>query len=111
MHALLAVLMLQQGLWSVDTTFGPAARGELVIRRASPAWVAEIAGRQALFQPAGDSIRFVLPDSTGRFRGTLAHGSIAGFWIQPAGVTTGQSWASPLALRSEEHTSELQSRL
>jgi CubicO group peptidase (beta-lactamase class C family) len=100
MHALLAVLMLQQGLWSVDTTFGPAARGELVIRRASPAWVAEIAGRQALFQPAGDSIRFVLPDSTGRFRGTLAHGSIAGFWIQPAGVTTGQSWASPLALRA-----------
>lgn len=97
MHPLIAVLILQHGLWSVDTTFGPAAKGDLVIRRTAAGWSAEIAGRRAEFRPSGDSIRFVLPDSSG-FRGVLARGRIMGFWIQPPGVTLGQSYATPLAL-------------
>src|SRR5438045_6723064 len=86
MHPLLLVLALtQQGLWSVDTTFGPAVRGDLTVRRAAMVW-------------SGDSVRFVLGGDSGQFRGRLARGVIRGFWIQPPGVTLDQSYATPLDL-------------
>src|SRR2546423_4611946 len=89
MHPLLLVLaLMQQGLWSVDTTFGPAVRGDLTVRRAVMVW-------------SGDSVRFVLGGDSGQFRGRLlrgARGVIRGFWIQPPGVTLDQSYATPLEL-------------
>jgi len=87
MHPLLVLLALtQQGLWSVDTTFGPAVHGDLTVRRAAMTW-------------SGDSVRFLLGGDSGQFRGTLAAGVIRGFWIQPPGVTLDQSYAAPLELR------------
>src|SRR5256885_4434797 len=86
MHPLPLVLALtQQGLWSVDTTFGPVVRGDLTVRRAAMTW-------------SGDSVRFVLGGDSGQFRGRLARGVIRGFWIQPPGVTLDQSYATPLEL-------------
>src|SRR5260370_21036467 len=85
--ALLALLATQQGLWAVDTTFGPAVRGDLTVRRDAMVW-------------ARDAVRFALPGDSGQFRGRLTDGVIRGFWIQPPGVTLGQSYASPLVLRS-----------
>jgi len=87
MHPLLMVLALtQQGLWSVDTTFGPTVRGELIVRRAAMTW-------------SGDSVRFVLGGDSGQFRGARVGGVIRGFWIQPPGVTLDQSYATPLELK------------
>lgn len=85
--ALLALLATQQGLWAVDTTFGPAVRGDLTVRRDAMVW-------------AGDSVRFALPGDSGQFRGRRTDGVIRGFWIQPPGVTLGQSYASPLVLHA-----------
>src|SRR5438105_947839 len=64
MHPFLLVLALtQQGLWSVDTTFGPAVRGDLTVRRAGAmVW-------------SGDSVRFVLGGDSGQFRGRLLRGA------------------------------------
>lgn len=87
------------GLWAVDTAFGPALRGELVVRRDPAGWHAAIGGHTVDFSGRGDSVRFAFPDGTGELRGTLAGtDGIAGFWIQPAGPTTGQSYATPVTL-------------
>src|SRR5215510_14892523 len=83
---LLVLALTQQGLWSVDTTFGPTVRGELTVRRAAMTW-------------SGDSVRFVLGADSGQFRGVLKGGVIRGFWIQPPPVTIGQSYATPLELK------------
>src|SRR6267143_6868959 len=103
MHTLLivfAVATAQEGLWSVDTTFGPDVRGELRVHGASSGWTATIAGRTATVERSGDSVRFTLPDSGGQFRGVLAGRAIRGFWVQPRGAVTGYAWASPLELTS-----------
>ncbi len=87
MLTLAVILALtQQGLWSVDTTFGPAVRGDISVRRETMVW-------------SGDSVRFVLGTDSGQFRGARAGGVIRGFWIQPPGVTLGQAYATPLELR------------
>lgn len=41
---------------------------------------------------------FTLAGRQGSFRGRLIHNSIAGHWVQPAGVATGSSWATPVQL-------------
>jgi len=87
MHPLFLLLALtQQGLWSVDTTFGPVVRGDLTVRRAAMTW-------------SGDSVRFILGADSGQFRGRVVGGVIRGFWIQPPGVTLDQSYATPLELK------------
>jgi CubicO group peptidase (beta-lactamase class C family) len=88
------------GLWAVDTAFGPAARGELVLSREGAGWRASIGAHAANFPARGDSVRFTLPDGSGEFRGALMAGKgVSGFWIQPAGPATGQAYATPVTLR------------
>src|SRR5688572_5216631 len=88
------------GLWAVDTAFGPAARGELVLSREGAGWRASIGAHSANFPARGDSVRFTLPDGSGEFRGALIAGKgVSGFWIQPAGPATGQAYATPVTLR------------
>lgn len=89
-------LLLQ--LWVTDTTFGPRARGELVIDRSS----AHIAGLTAQVRRAGDSVMATFPDSQGAFRGVRARdGSIAGFWIQPPGLVSRVAYATAVTLRRD----------
>src|SRR5215211_953846 len=99
------------GIWASETTFGPALRGELTVRRDGSSWRATISSVEIHFQATGDSIRFVFPGNHGQFRGALSEDrrSIRGFWIQPNGVTLeagphdpgglDQPFATPLGLQ------------
>ena len=83
-------------LWIGDTTYGPRARGELVIDGSS----AHIVGLTAQVRRAGDSVTATFPDSQGAFRGVrLAGDVIAGFWVQPRGLVSRVAYATPVTLR------------
>ncbi|PYM07479.1 MAG: 6-aminohexanoate hydrolase [Candidatus Rokuibacteriota bacterium] len=83
------------GLWVSDQSFGHPARGPLTITMNGRRGRAEIDGRVAAFEIAGDSIRFALPDSSGSFRGRFERvdRAIRGFWIRPA-IVEGLTHAS-----------------
>ena len=89
------------GLWGVEQTYGPLARGELTIDGRSGAWRAQIAGFDVAATHEKE-IAFALPDDGGKFRGHLAANSkrIIGQWIQPAGVVHGQGYATPVELNA-----------
>jgi len=87
-------LVLQ--LWVSDSTYGPRARGALVIDGAS----AHISGRSATVRRAGDSVLATFPDSEGEFRGVIGSGgSLAGFWVQPRGMISRVEYATPVTFR------------
>ncbi|HYN82917.1 MAG TPA: serine hydrolase [Gemmatimonadaceae bacterium] len=102
------------GIWASETTFGPALRGELTVRRNGSNWSATISSVETRFQPSGDSIRFGFPGNHGQFRGVLSadRRAIRGFWIQPNGVTVelgphdpgglDQPFATPLTLQLQQ---------
>ena len=82
-------LVLQ--LWVSDSTYGPRARGDLVIDGAS----ARISGLSATVRRAGDSVLATFPDSEGEFRGAIGSGgSLAGFWVQPQGLISRVEYAT-----------------
>jgi CubicO group peptidase (beta-lactamase class C family) len=95
------------GLWSSETRFGPALKGELTLTRGGAsgnAWRATLPPANASFAVTGSAVRFSFPGNLGEFRGELSadRRAIAGFWIQPPAATPGgfsQAYASPLALR------------
>jgi CubicO group peptidase (beta-lactamase class C family) len=89
------------GVWGADTTFGPAVRGELTIRRRGAAWRARLGRFEVSAAEKGDSVRFELPAQQGGFRGRVeaAGARIAGFWIQPGGVEANMHYATPVTLR------------
>lgn len=87
------------GLWVSETTFRPVPHGELTLARQGGGWRAALAGAEATFAAAGDSVRFAFPDSGGSFRGAAAGDSIRGFWLRRAREIDGQAFASPLVLR------------
>jgi CubicO group peptidase (beta-lactamase class C family) len=91
------------GIWASETTFTSALRGELVVARNGSNWRAQLGSVEVAFRNAGDSVRFAFPGDLGQFRGILIEHSrfVKGFWIQPAGLTFGNAYASPLTLRSE----------
>jgi hypothetical protein len=96
------IALLACQLWISDTTYGPRARGELVIDGSS----AHIIGLTASVRRAGDSVTATFPDSEGAFRGIGARdGSIAGFWVQPRGLVSTVGYATPVTLhRIGAHT-------
>jgi CubicO group peptidase (beta-lactamase class C family) len=86
------------GLWGDELTFGPAVRGELTVDGRDP-WQARVGGYEVAVQHEKDAVAFVLPSKQGEFRGRLqTDGGITGSWIQPATVTGGTRYASPVAL-------------
>ncbi|MEA2174365.1 MAG: hypothetical protein QOD00_1957 [Blastocatellia bacterium] len=93
------------GIWSSETAYGPALRGELIVRREGASWRATLSSAEAGFNVTGDSVRFAFPGNQGQFRGTLAEKGdvITGFWLQPEGavmaLSTAQRFATPLVLR------------
>ena len=88
------------GLWGVTEVFGPAVEGTLEIDGRRPQWRAEIGGYSVAVTRQGRAVRFALPDSQGRFRGTISADSsvITGQWIQGPGVVLNRAYATPVAL-------------
>ena len=87
------------GLWGVHRSFGPAIRGELVLKRGPDGWLASIAGTWAAVREEPGRFTFELPGKLGRFRGLReTDGRIRGYWIQPAGIVTAVAWATPVEL-------------
>jgi hypothetical protein len=84
------------GLWAVDTTFGPAVRGALIIDGRTPSWHAEIAAYDGPVDRDASTVHFRLPKGAGEFRGELRGESLSGFWIQPAGIANGTPYATPV---------------
>lgn len=72
------------GLWHAYRHFGPEVRGALVLDVGAGQWRAQVAGRIAPARVAGDSVSFVLPDSTASFKGRFDPGRkrIIGEWVQ-----------------------------
>ncbi|MEA2766047.1 MAG: hypothetical protein QOK07_2451 [Gemmatimonadaceae bacterium] len=91
------------GIWASETTFTPPLRGELLVTRSGSNWWARLGSVEVAFHTTGDSVRFAFPGDLGQFRGILIENSksIRGFWIQSAGMTFGNAYASPLTLRSK----------
>ena len=75
------------GLWASELRYGPALRGELILRRSGSEWEAGIGAIRHRFRAEDGALRFTLPDRAGSFRGRLSGDgrTISGFWIQPSG--------------------------
>lgn len=86
------------GLWRSVRDFGPDVSGRLTIVGTRAGRRAEIGGRSAPVTVDRAGWRFALPDNHGQFRGTLRNTEISGFWIQPATMTLGVDYASPIVL-------------
>lgn len=91
------------GLWEAKRRFGPDIRGSLLIKQTGGEWQAEIAGRVVQIKTAGDAISFELADGKGAFQGKFdsRRAKIVGHWIQPATVTNGTPYASPVTLAKD----------
>ena len=94
------------GLWGGEIVFGPLIRGQLTIDGRGQEWIASVKGFDAIVEQKDNSTSFTLPGGHGEFRGHVGRtaNSIEGHWIQPAGVTLSDRYASPLTLtRLEEN--------
>src|SRR5438067_542437 len=89
------------GLWGSERIFGPEIRGKLTVSKEGQVWSARIAEFEAECQPH-DALHFSFGEEHGEFQGRLtADGSaIIGHWIQPKGIASGNSFATPTILRS-----------
>jgi CubicO group peptidase (beta-lactamase class C family) len=75
------------GLWKAKKSFGPFARGPLLITRAASGYVADMAGFTMPVTPRDGELWFDLPNRAGSFRGKVqANGSMRGIWfVAPIG--------------------------
>jgi CubicO group peptidase (beta-lactamase class C family) len=96
------------GLWSSESILGAPLGGELRVVRKGPNWTATLADARTTFAVSGSEVRFAF-GNRGQFRGRIEGRSIAGFWLQPEGVTAAasnasgasQAFASPLVLKRD----------
>lgn len=74
------------GLWKAQHDYGPAARGELVLRRTFRGWIADFMGRTIAVQENRGVLTFDLQDGQGGFRARLQPGGRLenGQWFQLA---------------------------
>jgi CubicO group peptidase (beta-lactamase class C family) len=88
------------GLWEARLRFGPDLRGVLTIARDPDGWHGEIAGRVGPVRLVGDTLTLTLPEPGGSYTGRInaERTKIVGHWIQPATVTSGNPFASPVTL-------------
>src|ERR1051326_1978527 len=89
------------GLWGIEQTFGPLARGELTIDGRGDDWRAHISGFDVAVTHEKE-ITFSLPDGGGKFRGHLDVNAktIFGQWTQPKGIVHDQGYATPIELNA-----------
>ena len=86
------------GVWGSENIFGPAVRGELTLDATQPQWRARIGGFDVPVRRDNDAIAFSLENNAGEFRGHVSSDekSLTGDWIQPAGVTLNNRYATPV---------------
>lgn len=103
MHAQAADSGVTEGLWEARRRFGPDVRGVLSISQSPDGWRAEVAGVQAPVRVSGDTVSFTLPNRGGSLIAYLSkdRASISGHWIQPALVSSGNEYASPIILKRD----------
>ena len=91
------------GLWEAKRRFGPDVRGLLTITQAADGWRADIAGIRAPVRVSGDTVSFELPSHRGALIAYLSkdRSTISGHWIQPAIVSSGSEYASPIILKRD----------
>ncbi len=88
------------GLWRAKRHFGPEVKGSLTIQRDGAGFRAGIQGRAAPVKLDHERLSFELAGGEGSFRGRLAKNRIVGHWIQPAGVSLGARYATPVILEA-----------
>jgi CubicO group peptidase (beta-lactamase class C family) len=89
------------GLWKAQRSFGPFARGPLVIQRVGSSYTADMLGRTIRVRIHAGELSFELPNGQGTFNGKVqAGGNISGYWLPP-NSPTGFQRASPVVLRAE----------
>jgi hypothetical protein len=93
-----------EGLWEAKRRFGPDVRGLLTIGQAADGWHADVAGSQAPVRVSGDTVSLELPNHGGALIAYLSkdRSTISGHWIQPAIVSSGGEYASPIILKRGE---------
>ncbi len=93
-----------EGLWEAKRRFGPDVRGNLHIKKTGSGWKAEIAGKSVVVNVTDDAVSFQLPDGKESFQGKfdLRRTKIVGHWIQPATVSNGTPYASPVSLSKDK---------
>ncbi len=102
------------GIWCLETTFGSALKGELIVAREFSTWRATFSGSEVRLNPAtddvrADGVRLTFPGDLGRFRGVVADSgrALEGFWIRPRVIAdprypggASQAFATPLVLKA-----------
>ncbi len=92
-----------EGLWEAKRRFGPDVHGALAITQAADGWRAEVAGMRAPARVSGDTVSLELPNHAGGLIAYLSkdRSTISGHWIQPAIVSSGNEYASPIILKRD----------
>lgn len=108
LFSILALLLLADahaqelaGLWKAEQSFGPRARGPLLIERTPAGWTADFGGRSLPVQARDRELRFALPNDEGAFQGRLEPNRVVGQWITPPSRTNGSRYASPVRLAAD----------
>jgi len=92
-----------EGLWKAKRWFGAFESSRLIIQRNGETYTADIDGRVLPVRRDKAELTFTLPDSEGRFRGTLQVRGIQGHWIRAGASRRGGS-ASPVFLQADGPT-------
>jgi CubicO group peptidase (beta-lactamase class C family) len=86
------------GVWISERSFGPRiAGGDLSVTIAGDRWTARISDETATYDGAGSDASFAFTDGSA-LRLHRAASVMTGQWIQPATVTTGSRFATPVQL-------------
>ncbi|HYR30138.1 MAG TPA: serine hydrolase domain-containing protein [Thermoanaerobaculia bacterium] len=85
------------GLWTAKKTFGPDARGTLVVERGGGTYTADLAGRAVAMSAADGELTFTLPDGGGTFRGRVRGTDIVGHWLRFGTRVNGNGNSTPVS--------------
>src|SRR3954470_10049175 len=91
------------GVWKAKRTFGPDARGPLMLRREREAWTADFLGRLRPVRSDRGELAFELPGGGGSFLGRLSadRQRIVGHWTPVPSVIHGMRFAVPVVLEAD----------
>ena len=90
------------GLWKAKRTFGPDARGPLILQKTQDGWTADFLGRTFPVRAEGTQLAFDLAGNEGSFSGHVEGGGqrIRGQWTTPNSRVHGSRYASPVVLEA-----------